>query len=82
MAAGNRYFKYYSKGILNEKYCGTDLDHVILLTGMNDEGRNPYWTVKNSWGTGWGMKGFANIAITDGDGVCGINMESEYPTLN
>lgn len=53
--------------------CGTDLDHGVLLTGYNNAGSEPYWTIKNSWGTGWGQNGYANIAITgNGKGMCGI----------
>lgn len=74
---------FYSGGIIKTDKCGDELDHVILLTGMTDEGETPYWTVQNSWGKWWGIQGgFAKIAISDGDGVCGINMQVEYPTSN
>ena len=41
----------------------------------------PYWIVQNSWGADWGDKGYVYIAISDGYGVCGINMDVTYPNL-
>jgi hypothetical protein len=61
--------------------CGTNLDHAVLIVGYNTSGSTPYWIVKNSWGTSWGMSGYIQIAITSGDGVCGINMEPSYPVV-
>lgn len=40
--------------------CGTNLDHSVTLVGFSDE-TSPYWVIKNSWGTGWGNKGFMKI---------------------
>lgn len=47
LAAGNIYFAFYHKGtILDNKKCGTNIDHAILLTGIHDiQGETPYWTV-------------------------------------
>jgi len=50
------------------------------LVGYSSE--DNAWTIKNSWGTGWGNKGFAKILNTEGEGVCGINMTPTFPTAN
>ena len=41
----------------------------------------PYWIVRNSWGDDWGEDGYIRIAIRDGEGVCGINMEVTFPNI-
>jgi KDEL-tailed cysteine endopeptidase len=38
--------------------------------------------VKNSWGTSWGEKGYIRMqrGIAAKEGLCGIAMDSSYPT--
>jgi len=37
--------------------------------------------MRNSWGTTWGMKGYMNMEIVSGKGICGVQMEPLYPTV-
>jgi len=49
----------------------------VLLVGWGYDdslGKN-FWLVKNSWNTTWGDNGYIRLAIVDGDGICGIQME-------
>lgn len=70
--------QYYKRGVWDPKILkcksdGTDLDHAVLLVGWGVDGKKPYWTVKNSWGTRWGEDGY--FRIMRGKGMCGINSQ-------
>ncbi|XP_056467395.1 dipeptidyl peptidase 1 [Gadus chalcogrammus] len=70
-----RYYKegiYHHTGLLDATGPFELTDHAVLLVGY---GRCPkcgqdYWVVKNSWGNGWGEKGF--FRIRRGSDECAI----------
>ena len=37
--------------------------------------------MRNSWGTGWGEDGYIRMAIKDGDGMCGVQKEVNFPNI-
>lgn len=75
-------FQFYAGGVINSDKCGTNVDHSVVAVGYGvDPQKGEYYIVKNSWGTSWGMKGYVNIAIVDGPGICGIQIEGIYPTF-
>merc|ERR1712062_532703 len=82
--ADKRVFQSYTSGVLDSTACGTNLDHGVLLVGYGtDEASGlDYWLVKNSWDTTWGDEGYIKLAITDGQGICGVQDRPLYPTAN
>jgi len=80
--ADKRVFQTYKSGVLSGTECGTKRDHAVLAVGYGSEDGQDYWLVKNSWNTTWGDQGYVKLAITDGDGTCGVQMGPLYPTSN
>lgn len=78
--AGGYAFQLYSSGVFTG-YCGTNLNHGVTVVGYGDESKNKYWIVKNSWGNGWGEKGYIRMArdVKETTGICGIAMMASYP---
>jgi len=75
-------FQRYTSGILNSTQCGTSLDHAIAAVGYGNQNGQDYYIVRNSWGSGWGDRGYINIAAVPGVGICGIQQTSVWPTTN
>jgi len=75
-------FMNYKGGILNNAQCGTALDHAVNVVGWGSAGSQDYYIVRNSWGTGWGESGYARVAAVAGNGICGIQMNANFPTTN
>ncbi|KAL5998281.1 hypothetical protein ACLOJK_009220 [Asimina triloba] len=80
--AGGQDFQFYDEGVF-DGWCGTDLNHGVAIVGYGTTlDGTKYWTVKNSWGTEWGEKGYIRMrrGISEKEGLCGIAMDASYPT--
>jgi KDEL-tailed cysteine endopeptidase len=75
-------FQGYTGGVLNSAACGTSLDHAVTAVGYGTESGQDYYLVRNSWGASWGEAGYIKIAAVEGPGICGIQMDSLYPSTN
>ena len=51
----------YTSGIFEDKTGDLDVVHEISIVGFGEENGTPYWLVRNSWGTHWGLDGFMKI---------------------
>jgi len=77
--ANQKDFQMYKSGVLTGT-CGQRLDHGVLNVGYGTwTDGTPYWKVKNSWGTSWGMAGYILIEKSDAD-KCGVLDAASYPT--
>ena len=80
-------FQLYHGGIMKGGGlfgCGTSLDHGVLVVGYGSENGTDYWLVKNSWGAGWGEKGYFRLArhMDKNDaGTCGVQLQPSYPAF-
>jgi len=64
----------YTGGVMSSRQCGNDIDHCVLIVGYNFQQNPPYWIVRNSWGTDWGVQqGF--IYLQYGQNTCSLTTE-------
>jgi KDEL-tailed cysteine endopeptidase len=81
--ASANFWQFYGGGVAPTSQCGTSLDHGVLATGYGELSGKPYWIVKNSWGTDWGVGGYILLergTASGKPGCCGIAMQPSYPT--
>ncbi|CDQ90059.1 unnamed protein product [Oncorhynchus mykiss] len=70
----------YKDGAYSSTTCKNTTDnvnHAVLAVGYGEKNSTPYWIVKNSWGTNWGMDGY--FLIERGRNMCGLAACSSYP---
>ncbi|XP_020849731.1 cathepsin O isoform X1 [Phascolarctos cinereus] len=60
----------YLGGIIQHHCSSGEANHAVLITGFDKTGSTPYWIVRNSWGTSWGVDGYAFVKM--GANICGI----------
>jgi len=70
----------YQGGVITHD-CGDDLDHCVQITGWASTSNNntPYWVIKNSWGSDWGISGYIWVARNKDE--CGVAGEAIYVTV-
>jgi len=75
-------FQSYRSGVYDSTRCRKgpmDVNHAVLVVGYNTDtaSTKPYWIVKNSWGTSWGLAGYFNMVRNKN--MCGISTCASYP---
>ncbi|XP_047041584.1 uncharacterized protein LOC124645753 [Helicoverpa zea] len=65
--------QHYHGGIISDEHCNVgQLSHGVLLVGYGSENGSDYWIVKNSWGDGYGEKGYFRMERREGGFACGM----------
>lgn len=63
----------YRGGVLSR--CDNDVDHCVQTTGYTSE----YWSIRNSWGTGWGESGY--LRLKRGSDLCKVSDDATSVTF-
>jgi len=76
--AGGVGFQLYSGGVYYSSTCSsTRLNHAVTLTGYGVDNGDSFWEVKNSWGAGWGVGGYIEMARDNGN-QCGVAADTQW----
>jgi hypothetical protein len=70
LQATSKGFKKYKGGVFEGCEAGVKVDHAITVVGYGRAQGKDFWLIKNSWGEGWGERGF--MRLRRGVGMCGI----------
>ncbi|KAM9330437.1 bile acid-sensitive ion channel [Gastrophryne carolinensis] len=69
----------YLGGIIQHHCSSGHSNHAVVIVGYDKSGDTPYWIVKNSWSTSWGIEGYVHIKM--GDNLCGIADFVTFPLM-
>lgn len=82
VSVGASDWSMYSGGVFDA--CGKDavIDHAVTLVGygVDKDRKEKYWTIKNSWGLGWGEGGNIRLLREEGDVHCGTDSQPSVGT--
>jgi len=73
-------FMSYKEGVYKDNACNRSPNHAVAVVGYGSLEGKKYWKVRNSWGTGWGNKGYI-LMDREKDNMCYISRYSHYPAV-
>ncbi|CAO1347637.1 unnamed protein product [Diamesa tonsa] len=57
-------------GVYDNPLCPNNtVNHAVVLAGYGTENGIPYWLIRNTWGTLWGVQGYGKIARNKGNQI-------------
>ncbi|KAI1711612.1 papain family cysteine protease domain-containing protein [Ditylenchus destructor] len=79
-------FQHHGVGVYADVKCRSLRDdeggHAMLLIGYGtDDEDGDYWLLLNTWGTGWGEKGFRGMEKINNGNMCGIASRAFHQTF-
>lgn len=78
-------FRFYKSGVYSSTECkngSQDVNHAVLACGYDTTTTKygkPFYVVRNSWGSAWGMDGYFLIEL--GKNMCGLAQCSSWPLM-
>lgn len=91
IAVNGEHWGLYNDGVLTYEGCGSsslyDMNHAAQLVGYDRRAPEPYWLVRNQWGTAWGASqpesgiptGY--IKLEFGKNTCGLANWATIPVV-
>ena len=73
--------QFYSSGVLVDNVCTKSTNHAVTLVGYGTLDGIDYYIIKNSWGTNYGMDGYALFGRNNNN-QCGIAGFASYPIID
>ncbi|KAL5248281.1 hypothetical protein ACHWQZ_G017458 [Mnemiopsis leidyi] len=73
-------FSSYKSGRYVDSGCNKQPNHAVAVVGYGKLDGQKYWKVRNSWGVGWGNKGYI-LMDREKDNMCYISQYSHIPAV-
>lgn len=81
VAAGGLGWQLYGGGVFSKTGllgCKFEIDHAVQAVGYGVDNGNMYWTVRNSWASSWGEKGYIRLQrYGEGAEPCGVDKKPQ-----
>merc|ERR1712185_518499 len=56
--------QFYANGVVSGS-CSGQINHAVIAVGYGTDGLD-YFNIRNSWGTGWGERGYIRLSQSGG----------------
>lgn len=76
------FYDNYAGGVYSEKVWIPQINHGVAVVGWGVENGVEYWSVRNTWGTMWGIQGYFKIKMYEDNLGIESNCAWAVPELN